>query len=40
VNPNVTGNGGRVFATADPRHGFDQSASLTLPASSLLVFAR
>ena len=31
VNPNVTGNGGRVFA---------DSASLTLPANSVLVFAR
>ncbi len=31
VNPNVTGNGGRVFS---------DSASLTLPANSVLVFAR
>jgi 1,4-alpha-glucan branching enzyme len=40
VNPGVTGNGGGVFAGATPWHGFDHSASLTLPANSLLVFAR
>jgi 1,4-alpha-glucan branching enzyme len=40
VNPAVVGNGGRVFATADPLHGFGHSASLALPANSLLVFAR
>jgi 1,4-alpha-glucan branching enzyme len=40
VNPYVAGNGGRVSATAQPLHGFDYSAELTLPANSLLVFAR
>ncbi|MFN0053810.1 MAG: alpha-amylase family glycosyl hydrolase [Planctomycetales bacterium] len=40
VNPNTTGNGGRVFADPQPLHGFNQSAPLTLPANSLLVFAR
>jgi 1,4-alpha-glucan branching enzyme len=40
VNPGVTGNGGGVFADAQPMHGFDNSASLTLPANSVLVFAR
>lgn len=40
VNPNVTGNGGRVFADPWPMHGFDFSASLVLPANSILVFAR
>jgi 1,4-alpha-glucan branching enzyme len=40
VNPAVVGNGGRVFATADPLHGFGHSASLVLPANSLVVFAR
>jgi 1,4-alpha-glucan branching enzyme len=40
VNPNVAGNGGRVFAATHPLHGFDYSAPLTLPANSVLVFAR
>lgn len=40
VNPNVAGNGGRVFADPWPMHGFDFSASLVLPANSVLVFAR
>jgi 1,4-alpha-glucan branching enzyme len=40
MNPNVAGNGGRVFAEPQPLHGFDHSAALVLPANSLLVFAR
>jgi 1,4-alpha-glucan branching enzyme len=40
VNPHVVGNGGRVSAGPQPLHGFGHSASLTLPANSLLVFAR
>jgi len=40
VNPNTTGNGGRVFADSIPLHGRVASASLTLPANSILVFAR
>lgn len=40
VNPNRVGNGGRVFADALPLHGFEHSAALTLPANSVLIFAR
>ena len=40
VNPGVAGNGGGVYADAQPLHGFDHSAPLTLPANSVLVFAR
>jgi 1,4-alpha-glucan branching enzyme len=40
VNPNVAGNGGRVAADATPLHGFAHSSALTLPANSVLVFAR
>jgi 1,4-alpha-glucan branching enzyme len=40
VNPGVTGNGGGVWADAVAMHGFDNSAALTLPANSVLVFAR
>jgi 1,4-alpha-glucan branching enzyme len=40
VNPAVQGNGGAVHADGPPRHGLSQSASLTLPANALLVFAR
>lgn len=40
VNPHVAGNGGQVWADAQPLHGFNFSASLVLPANSLLVFAR
>jgi 1,4-alpha-glucan branching enzyme len=40
VNPQVIGNGGRIFADAQPMHGFDFSAALVLPANSVLVFAR
>jgi 1,4-alpha-glucan branching enzyme len=40
VNPNVAGNGGRVYADPLPMHDFGYSASLVLPANSILVFAR
>lgn len=40
VNPQTAGNGGQVFAEPQPMHGFGWSASLILPANSLLVFAR
>ncbi|MEZ6113274.1 MAG: alpha-amylase family glycosyl hydrolase [Pirellulaceae bacterium] len=40
VNPEAAGNGGRVHADAIGMHGFSHSAALTLPANSLLVFAR
>jgi len=36
----VTGNGGRVFADDAPLHDLPHSASVTLPANSVLVFAR
>jgi 1,4-alpha-glucan branching enzyme len=39
-NPHTAGNGGRVFAEPQPLHAFGHSASLVLPANSLLVFAR
>jgi 1,4-alpha-glucan branching enzyme len=39
VNPQVTGNGGEVFADFWPLHGFDYSAPLTLAANSLFVFS-
>jgi 1,4-alpha-glucan branching enzyme len=40
VNPQVTGNGGGVFAIDAPLHGLPYSAALTLPANGLLVFAQ
>jgi 1,4-alpha-glucan branching enzyme len=39
-NPQVRGNGGAVDADGPPRDGFDASAGLTIPANSILVFAR
>lgn len=39
-NHEVRGNGGAVHADGPPRHGFDASAGLTIPANSILVFAR
>jgi 1,4-alpha-glucan branching enzyme len=38
-NPWVSGNAGAVTADGPPMHGFAQSATLTIPANSLLVFA-
>ncbi len=40
VNPNVSGNNGAVEASANPLHGFNYSAQLTLPANSILIFGR
>lgn len=40
VNPWPQGNGGGVDANGPPRHGLSNSAALTIPANSLLVFAR
>jgi len=40
VNPAAQGNGGHVDASGPGRHGLAHSAALTLPANSLLVFAR
>lgn len=40
VNPNTSGNGGEVEAAPQPMHDSAASASLVLPANSLLVFAR
>jgi 1,4-alpha-glucan branching enzyme len=40
VNPNAMGNGGSVLGDGLAMHGFGQSASLVLPANSILVFAR
>jgi len=39
-NPWVAGNGGGVVADGPPRHGFAQSARLTVPANAILVFTR
>jgi 1,4-alpha-glucan branching enzyme len=40
VNPRVAGNGGGIDAVAKPMHGFSASASIVIPANSVLVFAR
>ena len=40
VNPGVAGNGGKVVTDPQPLHGFNDSAALTLPANSLLIFTR
>jgi 1,4-alpha-glucan branching enzyme len=40
VNPQTSGNGGSVFADGGPRDGMPFSASITIPANGLLVFAR
>jgi len=39
-NPDVRGNRGGVRADGPPRHGLGCSASLTIPANAVLVFAR
>jgi 1,4-alpha-glucan branching enzyme len=39
-NPWVAGNAGAVEADGPGLHGFAQSATLTIPANGLLVFAR
>jgi 1,4-alpha-glucan branching enzyme len=40
VNPTVAGNGGSVEAWGPPMHGMPVSATVTVPANSILVFAR
>jgi 1,4-alpha-glucan branching enzyme len=40
VNPNAAGNGGAIHADPHPLHDFAFSASLVVPANSILVFAR
>ena len=40
VNPGVVGNGGGIYAEPHALHEFSHSASLALPANSVLVFAR
>jgi 1,4-alpha-glucan branching enzyme len=40
VNPNAAGNGGQVLSESYPMHDLGYSAALTLPANSILVFAR
>jgi 1,4-alpha-glucan branching enzyme len=40
VNPLVAGNGGAVWANGGPLHGLPASASIVIPANSILVFAR
>jgi 1,4-alpha-glucan branching enzyme len=40
VNPNVAGNGGSIDASNSPKHGFQFSSSIVIPANAVLVFAR
>ena len=40
VNPGVAGNGGAIDANGPGLHGLPASADITIPANSLLVFAR
>ncbi len=40
VNPQVAGNGGGVLAQGPALHGFAMSASLVIPANSVVVFVR
>jgi 1,4-alpha-glucan branching enzyme len=40
VNPWMAGNGGGVWAADKPMHGFSASASIVIPANSVLVFTR
>jgi 1,4-alpha-glucan branching enzyme len=40
VNPWVAGNGGGVRADGPPLHGFAASASIVIPANSVVVFVR
>jgi 1,4-alpha-glucan branching enzyme len=39
VNPVAAGNGGRIIANGPPRHGFQNSAEIVIPANSIIVFA-
>jgi 1,4-alpha-glucan branching enzyme len=40
VNPMVAGNGGGIFASGPPLHGFQSSAGVTIPANGSVVFSR
>jgi 1,4-alpha-glucan branching enzyme len=40
VNPEVAGNGGGIFVSAGPLHGFQASANIVIPANGMVVFAR
>jgi 1,4-alpha-glucan branching enzyme len=40
VNPRVVGNGGGIQALGSSHHGLPASADITIPANSVLVFAR
>jgi 1,4-alpha-glucan branching enzyme len=40
VNPMVAGNGGGIWASGGPLHGFAASANVVIPANGMVVFAR
>lgn len=40
VNPIAAGNGGGIFASGPPLHGFQSSANIVIPANGFVVFAR
>jgi len=40
VNPMVAGNGGGIWTSGGPLHGFSASASIVIPANGMVVFAR
>jgi 1,4-alpha-glucan branching enzyme len=40
VNPSVRGNAGAISADGPPMHGLPHSAGITIPANSVLIFAR
>lgn len=40
VNPTSAGNGGAVYADGPPLHGLAYSASVTIPANGIIIFAR
>jgi 1,4-alpha-glucan branching enzyme len=40
VNPIVAGNGGGIFASGGPLHGFQASSNVVIPANGMVVFAR
>src|SRR5262249_43938665 len=40
VNPDVVGNGGAIQANGPPMYGLPSSATIVIPANSIVVFAR
>jgi 1,4-alpha-glucan branching enzyme len=40
VNPWVAGNGGGLHADGGPLHGLPASASIVIPANSIVLFAK